>query len=34
MIGQKDLSTTDRYSHLTAYHKKASQERLAEHYGR
>jgi site-specific recombinase XerD len=32
MIGHKDLSTTDRYSHLTAVHKKQNQERLAEHY--
>jgi site-specific recombinase XerD len=32
MIGHKDLSTTDRYSHLTAVHKSLNQERLAEHY--
>ena len=32
MIGHKDLSTTDRYSHLTAVHKKQNQEKLAEHY--
>jgi len=32
MIGHRDLSTTDRYSHLTAVHKKQNQERLAEHY--
>jgi predicted TIM-barrel fold metal-dependent hydrolase len=24
--------STDRYSHLTAVHKKLNQERLAEHY--
>ena len=34
MIGHKDLSTTDRYSHLTAIHKKHNQERLAAHYAR
>jgi site-specific recombinase XerD len=32
MIGHRDLSTTDRYSHLTAVHKKQNQERLAKHY--
>jgi len=32
MIGHKDLSTTDRYSHLTAVHKRQNQERLATHY--
>jgi len=32
MIGHKDLSTTDRYSHLTAVHKKQNQEKLAEQY--
>jgi len=34
MIGHRDLSTTDRYSHLTAIHKKHNQERLAAHYAR
>jgi site-specific recombinase XerD len=34
MIRHKDLSTTDRYSHLTAIHKKHNQERLAAHYAR
>lgn len=32
MIGHRDLSTTDRYSHLTSVHKKQNQERLAAHY--
>ena len=34
MIGHKDISMTDRYSHLSALHKKALQERLAEWYGK
>lgn len=34
MIGHKDLSTTDRYSHLTALHKHKAQEKLAAHYAR
>lgn len=33
MIGHSDLSMTNRYSHLTMEHKKARQEKLAEHYG-
>jgi len=32
MIGHKDLSMTDRYSHLTLNYKRLQQERLAEHY--
>jgi integrase len=32
MIGHRELSTTDRYSHLTAVRKRENQERLAEHY--
>ena len=32
MIGHSDISMTDRYSHLTALHKRYRQERLAEHY--
>lgn len=32
MIGHRDLSTTDRYAHLTAVHKKKNQDRLADHY--
>jgi site-specific recombinase XerD len=32
MIGHKDLSMTDRYSHLTLEHKRSRQEKLAEHY--
>jgi site-specific recombinase XerD len=33
MIGHSDISMTDRYSHLTALHKRSRQERLAEHDG-
>lgn len=32
MIGHKDLSMTDRYSHLTLSHKHLQQTKLAEHY--
>lgn len=32
MIGHSDLSMTDRYTHLTALHKKALQDRLSERY--
>jgi len=32
MIGHRELSTTDRYTHLTAVRKRENQERLAEHY--
>ena len=32
MIGHKDISMTDRYSHLTAIHKHRRQEQLANHY--
>lgn len=32
MIGHRELSTTDRYSHLTAVRKRENQARLAEHY--
>lgn len=31
MIGHSDISMTDRYSHLTALHKRHRQEKLAEH---
>jgi site-specific recombinase XerD len=34
MIGHRELSTTDRYSHLTAVRKRENQERLAEHYSK
>jgi site-specific recombinase XerD len=32
MIGHSDISMTDRYSHLTALHKRSRQQRLVEHY--
>jgi len=32
MIGHKDISMTDRYSHLTLAHKLQQQRRLARHY--
>jgi integrase len=32
MIGHKDISMTDRYSHLPGQHRKYRQEQLAEHY--
>jgi integrase len=32
MIGHKDISMTDRYSHLTLDHKLLKQKGLAEHY--
>ena len=32
MIGHKDISITDRYSHLTAPHMQHRQEQLAAHY--
>jgi site-specific recombinase XerD len=32
MIGHKDLSMTDRYSHLTAEYKRSLQGKLASHY--
>jgi len=32
MIGHKDLSMTDRYTHLSNLHKRALQNNLAEHY--
>ena len=32
MIGHKDISMTDRYSHLSALHKKKLQDALAERY--
>ena len=31
MIGHRDLSMTDRYSHLTLKHKRSCQERLVKH---
>ncbi len=32
MIGHRDLSMTDRYSHLTSLHKLSRQEELAKFY--
>jgi len=32
MIGHKDLSMTDRYTHLNALHKKSLQDQLAKRY--
>ena len=32
MIGHKDISMTDRYSHLTLDHKQHHQKRLADYY--
>ncbi|MCP3933679.1 MAG: site-specific integrase [Bacteroidetes bacterium] len=32
MIGHRDISMTDRYSHLTLKHKSLKQEKLAEYY--
>jgi integrase len=32
MIGHSDIAMTDRYSHLSALHKRAVQTQLAEHY--
>jgi len=32
MIGHKDLSMTDRYTHLTSLHKSIIQSNLAQHY--
>jgi len=32
MIGHKDISMTDRYSHLPRQHRKYRQKQLAEHY--
>ena len=32
MIGHHDLAMTDRYAHITIGHKRALQDRLAEHY--
>jgi site-specific recombinase XerD len=32
MIGHKDISMTDRYTHLTEGYRNAVQERLAQHY--
>jgi integrase len=32
MMGHSDISTTDRYAHLTANHKLLMQGKLAEHY--
>ena len=34
MIGHSDLAMTDRYSHLTAIHKRSQQVKLAEHYAK
>jgi integrase len=34
MIGHKDISMTDRYSHLTLDHKFLKQKELAEHYSK
>lgn len=32
MIGHRDISMTDRYSHLTNHHKRSRQNMLAEYY--
>ena len=32
MIGHKDISMTDRYSHLTLEHKRSKQQQLSEYY--
>lgn len=32
IIGHKDLSMTDRYSHLTVHYKRSKQKDLAKHY--
>jgi len=32
MIGHRDISMTDRYTHLTINHKRVWQDRLAQHY--
>jgi integrase len=32
MIGHKDLSMTDRYSHLSSLHKATLQDQLSDHY--
>ena len=32
MIGHSDITMTDRYSHLSEYHKHMKQKRLAEYY--
>lgn len=32
MIGHKDITMTDRYSHLTIAHKLRQQKQLADHY--
>jgi len=32
MLGHGDIAMTDRYSHLTAEHHKALQDRLVKHY--
>lgn len=32
MIGHSDIAMTDCYSHLSALHKRAVQNQLAEHY--
>jgi len=32
MIGHKDIAMTDRYTHLSALHKKTLQDRLSERY--
>ena len=34
MIGHRDISMTDRYSHLTFEHKRLQQVRLSEHYSK
>jgi len=32
MIGHRHLETTDRYSHLTGFHKAKMYDRLSKHY--
>lgn len=34
MIGHRHLETTDRYSHLTGFHKAHIYEKLSEHYSK
>ena len=34
MIGHRDIAMTDRYSHLSALHKRSVQDQLAAHYAK